>query len=127
MCEACKVEKQLVLPKQHVVEPDWLLFIKNIAQKMVKEQSLTTLVKLRENLYELIVFGIPSEIIFCALLKELLKNCDLDLAALIVEQAALYEHRLAQGNKEIFHLEAFVAKCMCLYQNMMQELLACDF
>lgn len=126
MCEACKVEKQSFIANQKVAEPDWEVFIRNIATRIVKDQAISTLAKIRENLYELIIFGIPSEIIFNTLLEEMLKNCDLDLGRQIVEQAALYEHRMAQGNKEIFHLEAFVAKCMCLYQNMMEELMACE-
>ncbi|RZC42890.1 Rep fac C, DNA pol3 delta2, and/or Rad17 domain containing protein [Asbolus verrucosus] len=127
MCEACKVEKNGFIANQKVAEPDWQVFIRNIANKILKEQSVTTLAKVREDLYELMIFGVPSEIIFKNLLQELTKNCDMELAFQIVEQAAAFEHRMAKGSKEIFHLEAFVAKCMCLYQNMMQELLVGEF
>ena len=33
-----------------------------------------------------------------------------------VSNAAMYEHRMQQGSKAIFHLEAFVAKFMSLYK-----------
>lgn len=122
MCEACKVEHQEFTPNLPVAEPDWHVFIRNIANKIVKDQSITTISSVRENLYELIIFGIPSDIIFSTLLEEMLKNCDMELTKQIVQQAAIYEHRMTRGNKEIFHLEAFVARCMCLYQNMMKEL-----
>ena len=38
--------------------------------------------------------------------------------------AAHYEHRIHQGNKAIYHLEAFVAKFMSIYQRVLEEGLA---
>jgi replication factor C subunit 3/5 len=35
----------------------------------------------------------------------------------VAKQAAFYEHRLQEGQKAIFHLEAFVAKFMSIYKN----------
>ncbi|KAK9891042.1 hypothetical protein WA026_013370 [Henosepilachna vigintioctopunctata] len=123
MSEACKVEAEGKLtPNQNVAEPDWLLMIRETARIILNEQSIQQLKKVRENLYELICRGIPPEIIFKNLLDGLLKQCDLGLTAEILENAATYEHQMVQGNKEIFHLEAFVAKCMCLYQNVLEEM-----
>lgn len=34
----------------------------------------------------------------------------------IVKWSAFYEHRIRMGNKVIFHLEAFVAKVMRMYE-----------
>ena len=34
----------------------------------------------------------------------------------VIEWAATYEHRLQEGQKAIFHLEAFVAKVMSVYK-----------
>jgi replication factor C subunit 3/5 len=39
------------------------------------------------------------------------------LQAEIVEWAAFYEHRLCEGQKSIFHLEAFAAKVMAVQKN----------
>lgn len=127
MCEACRVEDRELSADQKVAEPDWYLFIKSIANDITREQSVQSLAKIREKLYELIVFGIPADTIFTTLLDELLQNCDFGVGSQIVTQAASYEHRMSQGNKEIFHLEAFVAKCMALLQNMMQEFMMGDF
>lgn len=33
--------------------------------------------------------------------------------------AAFYEHRMVTGSKEIFHLEAFVAKFMSIYKQFL--------
>ncbi|KAJ8960699.1 hypothetical protein NQ314_006025 [Rhamnusium bicolor] len=126
MCEACKVEQYPFNENQNIPEPDWKIFIQKTAARILQNQNIETLAKVRENLYELITNGIPSDIIFKTLLEELLKNCDMDIKAVIVEQAAIHEHRMIQGNKAIFHLESFVAKFMCIYQNMMQELVG-DF
>lgn len=34
----------------------------------------------------------------------------------VVQWAAHYEHRLQEGSKAIFHIEAFVAKIMSVYK-----------
>lgn len=55
------------------------------------------------------------------MLKELVSNCDMKLKAVVVEEAAYFEHRVHQGSKGIFHLEAFVAKFMCIYKKFMED------
>jgi replication factor C subunit 3/5 len=42
-------------------------------------------------------------------------NCN-SLRLQIVKWAAFYEHRLQEGSKAIFHIEAFVAKTMASYK-----------
>ncbi|XP_074035756.1 replication factor C subunit RfC38 [Leptinotarsa decemlineata] len=126
ICEACKVEQYPFTQNQNIPEPDWQVFIKKTAGRILQNQNMETLAKVRENLYELITNGIPSDIIFKTLLEELLKNCDMGIRSRIVEQAAIHEHRMVQGNKAIFHLESFVAKFMYIYQDMMQEMMG-DF
>lgn len=126
ICEACKVQQYPFSDNQTIAEPDWQVFISKTAQRILQSQTIETLAKVRENLYELITNGIPSDIIFKYLLHELLKKCDMGIRAKIVEEAAIHEHRMSQGNKAIFHLESFVAKFMYIYQNMMQEMMG-DF
>ncbi len=58
-------------------------------------------------------------------MEELLANCDETLKLQITILAAEYEHRLRQGSKEIFHIEAFVAKFMCIYQQHIQTIAGC--
>lgn len=121
ICEACKVEQYPFTPNQNITEPDWLIFIQNVARKIVQEQSVQKIMQIRSALYELIIHGIPSATIFKTLLNELLKNCDLQLKTQIVEQAAFFEHRMQHGSKDIFHLEAFVVKFMCMYKKFMKD------
>lgn len=47
---------------------------------------------------------------------KLLPKLDDALKPEIVKWAAFYEHRIRMGSKVIFHLEAFVAKFMRIYE-----------
>ncbi len=47
---------------------------------------------------------------------------DTELKVLVCRYAAEYEHRLQLGSKEIFHLEAFVAKFMSIYKRYLLEM-----
>lgn len=51
------------------------------------------------------------------LLFELLRKLDDELKGEACHWAAFYEHRLQEGQKAIFHLEAFVAKFMSIYKS----------
>ena len=60
------------------------------------------------------------------LISELVTNCDGSLKTEVTNMAAHYEHRIHQGNKAIYHLEAFVAKFMSVYKRFLEEGMA-DF
>lgn len=47
--------------------------------------------------------------------RRLVERVDEKLKAEVVYWAAVYEHRLRLGSKQIFHLEAFVAKIMSAF------------
>lgn len=83
----------------------------------MKEQSPKCLYAVRGKLYELLVNCVPPEIILRRLCLELLKKLDDELKHTAVQQAALFEHRLQEGQKPIFHLEAFVARFMSEYKS----------
>ncbi|KRT81720.1 AAA protein, partial [Oryctes borbonicus] len=86
--EACKVQQYPFTTNQNVTEPDWVLFIRNMAKLIIQEQSLERISKIREDLYELIVHDIPGDIIFEMLVDELVQNCDFELKLQTIEQAA---------------------------------------
>uniref|UniRef100_A0A1B6C9N3 Replication factor C subunit 3 n=1 Tax=Clastoptera arizonana TaxID=38151 RepID=A0A1B6C9N3_9HEMI len=121
MLEACKVQQYPFVEGQNISEPDWQVYLRDTARMILSEQSPKKLMEIRTRLYELLVHGIPTELIFKGLLKELVKNCDIQLKTEIVELAALHEHMLHKGSKAIFHLEAFVAKFMAVYLRFMEE------
>ena len=55
---------------------------------------------------------------------ELTKNLDDNLKQDVLDWAAFYEHRIALGSKEIFHLEAFLAKFMAIYKKYLNDMFA---
>lgn len=46
------------------MEPDWQVYIRDTAKFILSEQSPKKLMDVRSRLYELLVHGIPTEIIF---------------------------------------------------------------
>lgn len=124
ICEACKVEKYPFSPDQVINEPDWERFTRETAKLILREQSLDQIQRIREKFYELIIHGIPSDIVMKVLVEELLKNSDDgNMKRDFVKLAAEYDHRVKRGNKAIMHFEAFAAKCMCIYQQYMKSFL----
>lgn len=64
------------------------------------------------------------QVIMRRLATELMQNLDDELRQSVAEQAALFEHRLQQGSKPIFHIEAFVARFMADYKNFLVTAMA---
>lgn len=121
MAEAAKVQHYPFKPDQKIPEPDWQTFLKSTAQQIVSEQSTKKLYEVRQSLYELLIHGIPPDMIFQKLFQELAKNCDIEMKTKVAAIAAQYEHQMQQGSKHIFHLEAFVAKFMAIYKKFMED------
>ena len=103
---------------------DWELYIESLAADIIREQSPQKLITAREKLYELIINCIPAQTILKTLAVELCRSLDEELKHEVMEAAAFYEHRIALGSKEIFHLEAFVAKFMAIYKRYLNALFA---
>ena len=112
----------LMLEACHVQKRDGFTNIAQLAADITREQSPQKLQAAREKLYELLVNCIPADVILKTLVRELIKNLDDELKKEIIEAAAFYEHRIALGSKEIFHLEAFIAKFMACYKRYLNEL-----
>lgn len=125
MLEAACVQKRgdgCLTDDTLVQKTDWELYIRQLAEEITREQTPQRLLAAREKLYELLVSCIPASIILKTLAKELMRNLDDSLKLQVVEWAAFYEHRIALGSKEIFHLEAFIAKFMALYKQYINDL-----
>ena len=99
-----------------LVQPDWELFIDQIAQLIMKDQSAKQLLVIRGKLYELISHCIPATIILRFLVFALLRRVDAVLKVPVLDVAAFFDHRIQIGSKAIFHLEAFCAKFMAIYK-----------
>ncbi|VEU41744.1 unnamed protein product [Pseudo-nitzschia multistriata] len=125
MLEAAKVQSggnNAIPENQYIPTADWEVYIRQLATDITKEQSPQTLMIARDKLYELLVNCIPASTILKSLTGELLNNLDDSVKLEVIEWAAFYEHRLAMGSKDIFHLEAFVAKFMAIYKKYLNDL-----
>ncbi|MCO5555693.1 hypothetical protein L7F22_009238 [Adiantum nelumboides] len=112
--EALRMQSSDLSGPISIAKPDWELFVGKTADSIMSEQSPDRLFFVRGKLYELLVHAIPPRVIIKTLTDRLVERCDEDLRGSIVEKAAFYELRCRQGNKAIFHLEAFVAQVMSM-------------
>ncbi|XP_063901245.1 replication factor C subunit 3-like [Zophobas morio] len=120
--EACKVYRYPFEEDQNIHVPEWEIYTKETAMKILHEQTPQALLEIRGRLYELLIHCIPPSVILKELLNHILDNLDDSLKAEITNWAAFYEHRIKTGTKQIYHLEAFVAKFMFLYKKFIAEL-----
>jgi len=110
---------------QPIPKTDWEAYIAQLAADLAREQSPQRLLAARERIYELLINCVPGDVILKTLVRELLKTLDDEMKGEVVKWAAFYEHRLSCGvgsGKEIFHLEAFMAKYMALYKRYLNNL-----
>ena len=105
-----------------LVLPDWETYIHEIANSITADQSPQRLLQVRDKLFELLSKCVPADVIIKTLTNALITNLDDTLKPQLIASAALYEHRIQLGSKDIFHLEAFVAKFMALYKKYLLAL-----
>mmetsp|Transcript_19304 Transcript_19304/g.35712 ORF Transcript_19304/g.35712 Transcript_19304/m.35712 type:complete len:371 (+) Transcript_19304:72-1184(+) len=111
------VEAQRVANSATEVQlPDYELYIQKLAGEMIKSQTPQTVLLARNYLYELLGNCVPPTVLLQTLLTALLPNLDDALKHEVIIQAAHYERRMQQGDKDIYHLEAFVVKFLMLYK-----------
>lgn len=112
LLEATRAQQYPFTANQKIMELEWQTYLRETANQILSDQTPAKLEKVRDRLYELLAQGIPADTIFKTLVENLVKKCDMTLKAKTVEFACVYEHRMQQGSKHIFHLEAFVANFM---------------
>ena len=127
MLESCHVTSRDDSPRElqasiSIPHTDWERYIAQLAAGIVNEQSPNSLIAAREKLYELLINCIPAQVILKTLVMDLLPTLDDSIKGQVVQWAAFYEHRIALGSKEIFHLEAFIAKFMAIYKKYLNDL-----
>lgn len=92
--------------------PDWEMVVNKIADDINRTRSVAKLLEIRTVLYELLSHCIPATAILKNLTFRLLTKVRMEVKPDILEASAFYYHRLRQGSKAIFHLEACIAKYM---------------
>ncbi|GAB7329930.1 hypothetical protein MBLNU13_g01634t1 [Cladosporium sp. NU13] len=116
MYEAVHAQNDQITEKTPIPPPDWEALIEVIAKDMIEERSPARILQVRAKLYDLLTHCIPATTILKTLTFKLMPKIDDVLKADVVKWSAFYEHRIRNGSKVIFHLEAFVAKFMRLYE-----------
>ncbi|CAM9208340.1 unnamed protein product [Ectocarpus sp. 8 AP-2014] len=98
----------------------WVKYIESICTGVFLEQSPRKLIDVRDSLNELLVAGVPASLVLKTLMHHLIAHTNLvgeeGVKRQIVKWAAVYEHRICVGSKDILHLEAFVASFMDVYK-----------
>ena len=120
--ETAKCQQFPFAENQAVVPVDWEGFVSQVANEMISEQTPRRLYMVRSKLYDLLVNCIPPTLVFKQLVKELLSKLDAELKHEVTHWAAFYEHRMKQGSKAVFHIEAFCAKFMAIYKGYLQSM-----
>lgn len=105
--------------KSSIIDLDWEIIIKNIANSIYSNKTVANLAKVRVIFYELLAHCIPPRIILKNLLFELIKLCNNNNAKTteLVLIGSNFDERLSLGSKAIFHLEGFTAKAMVCLDN----------
>ena len=116
MYEAIYAQNPEVTANTPIPPPDWEVLISEIASDCIRERNPNMIMQVRAKLYDLLTHCIPATMIIKVLCLKLVQQVDPVLKAEVVKWAAFYEHRVKQGSKVIFHLEAFVAKFMRIYE-----------
>ncbi|KAA8650744.1 replication factor C subunit 5 [Aspergillus tanneri] len=117
MFESVYAQSEKVSDNTPVPPPDWEALISLIAEEILAERSPARLLQVRSRLYDLLTHCIPPTTIIKTLTFKLIAKVDDALKPDVIRWSAFYEHRIKQGSKVIFHLEAFVAKFMRIYES----------
>ena len=133
MLQTVKLKNNQLTAKSYVPCPEYESYTKEIAKDVICEQSPKQLRSIRGKLYELLTKGITADMIFQVLTREFLKNSNNGdkmnkmggavpekVKPEILKFAVMFEHRCKDGAKAIIHLEAYLARVMCLYKAAMQ-------
>ncbi len=116
MLEAVYAQNPDPIEKTPIPPPDWEVLIAQIADDIIFERSPKQILVVRAKLYDLLTHCIPPTMVIKTLCWKLVERVDEQLKPEMVKWAAFYEHRMKLGSKVIFHLEAYVAKVMRVYE-----------
>ncbi|KAF8338390.1 P-loop containing nucleoside triphosphate hydrolase protein [Amanita rubescens] len=125
--EALKMQTPDLSGPLSIAKPDWETYCHKVADLIIGEQSPARVLEVRSKLYELLSHCIPPTVILKTVADRVIEKVDETLKADIVHWAAFYEVRMRNGNKKIFHLEAWVVKVMSLYKHFFYDIDMSEF
>ncbi|KAJ2466830.1 Replication factor C (RF-C) subunit, partial [Coemansia sp. RSA 2320] len=101
MLEAAYVRQYPFAEEQEAPLPEWEEFIRGTAALALKQQTPAQLMAIRKQLYEVLTHCIPAPTVLKTVAMHLIDGVGEALRPEIAHQAALYEHRLQNGQKAI--------------------------
>ncbi|CAJ2511635.1 Uu.00g072600.m01.CDS01 [Anthostomella pinea] len=122
MYEAVHAQNEKVTDDTPIPPPDWEALISQIAKEIMEEHTPARILQVRSKLYDLLTHCIPPSTILKTLTFKLIPLIDDDLKWEVIKWSAFYEHRIRMGSKVIFHLEAFVAKFMRIFEQYLMTM-----
>ncbi|KAG8698837.1 Replication factor C (RF-C) subunit [Ceratobasidium sp. 394] len=125
--EAMKMQSPDLTSATPIAKPDWESYCYKVADMIMQEQSPQRVMDVRAKLYELLTHCIPPTVIMKTIAERLLEVVDDSIKPDIMHWAAVYELRMRQGSKKIYHLEAWVIKVMSLYKHFFHGIDMEDF
>lgn len=122
------LQASALVDHRHIKETmqDWktfldVNFVKRISETSVKGGNFTAadLQTFRGKIYEILNSCVSPDVIFCYLARKFVLEFQSrpDMVEKIVRHACNYQQSYGQGNKDIFHLEAFVFQTCRLVSN----------
>ncbi|PFH48753.1 hypothetical protein AMATHDRAFT_149151 [Amanita thiersii Skay4041] len=125
--EALKMQSPNLNGPLSIAKPDWEIYCHKVADLIISEQSPSRVMEVRGKMYELLSHCIPPTVILKTVAERVVDKVDESLKADIMHWAAFYELRMRNGNKKIYHLEAWVVKVMSLYKHFFYGIDMSDF
>lgn len=98
----------------NIPQADWQVFLEEIANDILTEQTPKKLFEIRGKFYDLLGQCISGEVIMRGVLEALLNSVKPAMRPAVVSLAAKYDHNMKLGTKPILHLEAFASGVMQL-------------
>ncbi|KAK6090629.1 hypothetical protein P3W45_000352 [Vairimorpha bombi] len=95
---------------------DWEIILDEIASTVRRLQKSDTMIDVRKKLYLLINSCIPPRTILIELYKRFISQENVNVIEKIVNLALIYEERMKLGTKGIYHIEAFIIGCLCIFK-----------
>ncbi|EZG45090.1 putative DNA replication factor C subunit Rfc5 [Gregarina niphandrodes] len=92
---------------------DWEHSVDQIVLSL-RKPSIEAFLNCRNQLQEAYAHGIDGQLLLETLADRLILEVAENNRPLLAKAAAFYSQTMAQGSKEVFHLEGFIAHCLCL-------------
>jgi len=100
------------------IRMEWEEVLSEISAAICASPSINELVESRKKVYSALDSLVPGSEILLRLIQEVLeKETSVETAKSIAQYGSLFSARLSTGTRDLFHIEAFIARAMSLRSN----------